>query len=119
MDMMLAPEDTGAALESTGEGGPNETTPGDAVDEDEAEGSAADKEEVATIKAERDIIQEIKRAELERERTGTNRMFMNLGKFVVNNCSKILGGELVEKQLAENFAAEDSSQVQKIISTKF
>ena len=58
---------------------------------------------------------------------------MNLGKLVENNSSKttrrkqlaennwskILGRKLVEKQLAENDPAENSSQEQKIISDKY
>ena len=38
---------------------------------------------------------------------------------VENNWSKILGGKLVEKQLAESSWAENSSQEQKIISDKY
>ena len=36
-----------------------------------------------------------------------------------NNWSKILGGKLVEKQLAEKSPAANSSQEQKIISGKY
>ena len=36
-----------------------------------------------------------------------------------NNWSKILGGKLVEKQLAENAPVENSSQGLKIISDKY
>ena len=43
----------------------------------------------------------------------------NLGKLVENNWLKILGGKLVEKQLAENSATENSSEVQKIMSAKY
>ena len=34
----------------------------------------------------------------------------NLGKLVENNWSEILGGKLVEKQLAKNSPAKNSSQ---------
>ena len=40
-------------------------------------------------------------------------------KLAENNWSKILSGKLVEKQLAENAPAENSSQGQKIISDKY
>ena len=59
---------TGASDETggtSGEGATNENATGDAEKEE-----SADDEEVASIKAERDIIQEIKQAQLERERTG-------------------------------------------------
>ena len=36
-----------------------------------------------------------------------------------NNWSKILGRELVEKQLTEKSQAENSSQEQKVISNKY
>ena len=43
---------------------------------------------------------------------------LNLGKLAENNSSKILGGKLVEKQLAGNSPAENSSQEQITISSK-
>ena len=43
----------------------------------------------------------------------------SLGKLVENNWSEILGGKLVDTQLAENSPQENSSQVQKIIIAKY
>ena len=50
---------------------------------------------------------------LEKSSTTTRRK-----QLAENNWSKILGGNLVEKPLAENAPAENSSQEQKIISDK-
>ena len=40
-------------------------------------------------------------------------------QLVENNWSKVLGGKLVDKQLAENAPAENSSQELRIISDKY